>query len=96
MKIVVCAYGNRVKLGVVKNFVVVVNRRTASVFFYSFIRAVMQYIAEILDFGVVRCHVCGNVRRICDISASDNCNCDFILSFCSSLNSAILITTKLL
>ena len=90
--IVVSANGNRIQIGIVEYFAIVVNSLAAAVFFDRFIGAFGYNIAEVFDFGMLRAHVGGNVCAVSYVSATDYGNFYFV--FHSLVLLCVILLTK--
>ena len=74
MKIVMSADRDRVELRVVQKIVIILNCRSAAVFFNTHSRLLGNYIAEIYDFNIFIFQISRNMRGVRDISAAYDCN----------------------
>ena len=74
------ADGNCLDLGIVENYVIILNSGAATVLLYALLSLVKQDVAEILDLYLLVLHIRGDVSTVGDRTATDDRN----LHFCHS------------
>ena len=62
---------------VIKDFVIILNSNTATVFFNGGVGLGFDDIAEIFDLYLIIFHICGDMGIVCDRTATDNCDFHF-------------------
>ena len=69
--VVMSTNGYCIKLGIIKNLVIIVNSLAAAVLFNGSVCSFGDYVTKILDNSLITFHISRNMSTVCNISATD-------------------------